>query len=441
MKRESSKLKFFAVCIMLLAAVICIQPVSADSLENANVPIFTIPEKTIVYDGKAGPEDRAFSEELTGVEIPKYLTPVSSKNTMGKDSTGKSINYDLVKFDNVISIRSDSVSIPINIYGIEYIADLEKLSLGDENDGIDSYSGTLRGVADSKVIWTVDENNVVSGFVSYPGEYIVIKPVQESGKNVVSPFHVIYSEYDLEQPSSPIEFCGVDTETENQFTSLVQGHLNQNNARATDSGVVYVDVLVVVDEESYSSYWMALAQGYIAEANDANSFGRDDIQIQFNAYFDSSKKAELSAHPRLDDYPIVAVRECYPNSLLNTMGMDICVYLGGTDLEGVNDSTVGLGGGRHAWVQTAHHDPISQGEYFIKHTFIHELGHIFRATHEETYVWKTILGIDQATVMEASFHGIIVSKLEFSSTYYRGDSTHNNALHLRQNKASVSAYT
>ena len=338
MKTKSSKVKFFAVCILLLAAVICIQPVSADSLEKVNAPIFTIPEKTIVYDGKAGPESTALSADLEGIEIPKYLTVESNKNLLERYSIGKSPDYDLVKFDNVISIRSDSVSIPINIYGTEYIADLEKLSLGDENDGIDSYSGTLRGVDGSKFIWTVDENNVISGFVSYPGEYIVIKPVQESGKNVASPFHVVYSEYDLEQPSSPIEFCGV--ETENQLTSLVQNHLNQNNVRATDSGVVYVDVLLVVDEESYSNNWMTEAQGYIATANDANSFGRDDIQIQFNAYFDSSKKAQMSAHPEHDNYPITTVRECYPESLLNTMGMDICVYLGGYDLD---EGTIGLG--------------------------------------------------------------------------------------------------
>lgn len=433
MKTESSKVKLFAVCILLLTAVICIQPVSADSLENVNSPIFTIPEKTIVYDGKAGPENVGLSD----VEIPEYLTASSNKNLLERDSTGKSTIYDMVKFNNVIPTRSDSISIPITIYGTEYIADLEKLSLGDENDGIDSYSGNLRGVSDSKVIWTVDENNVVSGFVSYPGEYIVIKPVQESGKSVASPLHVVYSEYDLEQPESPIEFCGV--ETENQLTSLIQNNLNQNNIRATNSGVVYVDVLVVVDEESYSTNWITEAQGYIATANDANSFGRDDIQIQFNAYFDSSKKAQMSAHPEHDNYPITTVRECYPNSLLNTMGMDICVYLGGYDLD---VGTIGLGGGRHAWVQTVYQDPISNGgEHFITHTLIHELGHIFEATHEETYVWKTILGIDQATVMESQYHGIIVSKLEFSSTYYNGDSTHNNALHLRQTKSSVSAYS
>ena len=433
MKRESSKLKFFAVCILLLTAVICIQPVSADSLENVNSPIFTIPEKTIVYDGKAGPENVALSD----VEIPEYLTTSSNKNLFERESTSKSTIYDMVKFSNVIPIRSDSISIPITIYGTEYIADLEKLSLGDENDGIDSYSGTLRGVSDSKVIWTVDENNVVSGFLSYPGEYIVIKPVQESGKNVASPLHVVYSEYDLEQPESPIEFCGVDTE--NQLTSVIQNNLNQNNIRATESGIAYVDVLVVVDEISYSTNWITEAQGYIAAANDANSFGRDDIQIQFNAYFDSSKKAQMSAHPEHDNFPITTVRECYPDSLLNTMGMDICVYLGGYNLEGENEGTVGLGGGRHAWVQTVRHDTISQGEYFIKRTLIHELGHIFEADHDEAYVWKTILGIDQATVMDGAYHGIIVSKLDFSSTNYNGDSTHNNALHLRQTKASVSA--
>ena len=98
--------------------------------------------------------------------------------------------------------------------------------------------------------------------------------------------------------------------------------------------------------------------------------------------------------------------------------------------------------GRHIWVQKAFQDPISNGgEYFVTHTLIHELGHLLDASHEETYVWKTILGIDQATVMEATYHGSIVSKLEFSSTYYNGDSTHNNALHLRQTKASVSAYS
>ena len=100
--------------------------------------------------------------------------------------------------------------------------------------------------------------------------------------------------------------------------------------------------------------------------------------------------------------------------------MDICVYLGGYNLEGENEGTVGLGGGRHAWVQTVRHDTISQGEYFIKRTLIHELGHIFEADHDEAYVWKTILGIDQATVMDGAYHGsfdVAVNKTYTSTAF------------------------
>lgn len=73
-----------------------------------------------MYDGKAGPENVA----LSYVEIPEYLTTSSNKNLFERESTSKSTIYDMVKFSNVIPIRSDSISIPITIYGTEYIADL-----------------------------------------------------------------------------------------------------------------------------------------------------------------------------------------------------------------------------------------------------------------------------------------------------------------------------
>ena len=79
MKTKSAKVKIFAVCILLLVAVVCIHPISAESTDKVNVPIFTIPEKTIVYDGKAGPEGSALSTYTqSSLNIPEFITESSN---------------------------------------------------------------------------------------------------------------------------------------------------------------------------------------------------------------------------------------------------------------------------------------------------------------------------------------------------------------------------
>lgn len=450
------RIEILSLLLLFIVAVMLIFPVSAETADSDNVPIFTIPGKTTIYDMKMITERSESSIDYDSLKIPESVIASSDAKKASGEIAKDSEIYDIVCFDNLIPNRSDNVEIPITLYGKEYIINLKRIDFGDMDDGIDSYEGIIQDINDSHAVWTVDRNNIFCGFISYPGEYIIISPIQDSkySKTSGKPLHVVYSEYDMLQPTEPVAFCGTSTQTTitNQISTSVQNYLNQNT-RDTSS-IVYIDLLVVTDNGFYSSDWITLAQQYFATANQNNCYGRDDIKIHFDAQFDSSKRSLLSNHPYHTIDPLYVVHAYYPDTLLNSLDADICLYLGGYDLP--SSRVVGAAGivgsvsnsdssviytGRHAWVQMVGQDLISNGgDYFRTHSIIHELGHLLGADHPYAYTWRNIFNIEQRTVMHDNYLGSIVSKLEFSSANYDGDNIHNNAMYLRQNKVAVSSY-
>ncbi len=79
-------------------------------------------------------------------------------------------------------------------------------------------------------------------------------------------------------------------------------------------------------------------------------------------------------------------------------------------------------------------------DYARTFCIIHEIGHCFGAVHEQTYTWGLLLNV-RNTVMLSEYYGSPFNLFEFSSPSYHGDSTHNNAQIIRNNKTNVSLHT
>ena len=457
MKTKSAKVKIFAVCILLLAAVVCIHPISAESTDKVNVPIFTIPEKTIVYDGKAGPEGSALSTYTqSSLNIPEFITESSNAKKASKEIGYDEEIYSVLTFDNPIPVRSETLEFDISLYGEEYTVNLERMP-DNLDDGIDSYLGVIEGVTDSQVVFTVNDKNLLIGSISYPGEYLTITVIDSNieTKNGKSPMHIVYSEYDILQPSEPIDFCGMPEPTVSEMLER-ESFLNKNDdSRATNS-LVTVDVLVVTDNYFsenplgiYGGDWVSISESYIADANSVTSFGREDVGVFLNVIaYDSSRKNQLSSHPDILTDPIVALEAVYPKSYLDSIGADICLYLGGYDRIGPKGHVQGRTDdykGRYAWCQMVA-DGISSyngNDYSRKYCIIHEIGHCFDGRHEQSYPKWFDGAIFHDTVMIDRYLGSGCNLLEFSSTAspsYLGDATHDNARIIRNCKVEISLH-
>ena len=452
MKRESSKLKLFAVCILLLTAVICIQPVSADSLENANVPIFTIPEKTIMYDGKACPEKVALSTYTqSSLNIPEFIIESSNAKKASNEIRHDEEIYSLVTFNNPIPIRSDTVEFDITLYGEEYTVNLERMP-ENIDDGIDSYLGTVEGIENSEVIFTVNDKNLLIGSISYPGEYLTITSLDTNVETRISqnPLHIVYSEYDILQPSEPVDICGMLEPTVSEILASESLMNLDDTSRATNS-LVTVDVLVVTDNAFFTleDNWVTKAQSYIAAANSATSFGREDVGVFLNVIsYDSSKRIEMSTHDTVLTNPLSTLMSIYPRSYLDSVNADICLYLGGHDRStGTSQGQAYNFGDRYAWSQMVADASIGAyngGDHARKYCIIHEVGHCFNGRHEQGYAKWFSGSLVSNTVMIGEYYGSLFNLLEFSSTAspsYLGDATHDNAKMIRNYKATASQHT
>ncbi|MDE2522644.1 MAG: hypothetical protein O0X93_05720 [Methanocorpusculum sp.] len=316
--------------------------------------------------------------------------------------------------------------------------------------------GFLSGISDSVVHFTVTDQNLLYGNIRFGNESIVIYPVQnrEYTARTAMPLHVVYSEKDLLQSSEPVPFCGVDDTISAHLTDI---ELDKSVTRAGEYDWAYVDLFIVTDKDFYDleADWIACASDFLGEAN--YQFQRDDIKVVLRAaYLDSvSTMIELSNDPRSVTDPFALVVDKYPyshpNDYLNVAHKDICVYLGGKDanMAPPNQYAQGMSGvpGRHTWSQMVadsnSFDIYYNGDRKSRiYNFIHEIGHIFLATHELSYEWWDLVPpLRHMTVMSGMYLGD-TTQWDFSSSVpaYNGDATHDNALVIRGYKHNVADY-
>lgn len=453
MKSKTMMLKGFIIISVFLLIIVSVHPVVAET--SGNGMIFTIQDKTTHYDVQTATiiDKDSLDISLTPLDIPDYvIASANEKKESGTITTDDEI-YNLVIFNNPIPNRLDTVVLPITLYGKEYEAVLSRMPESID-DGIDSYLGSITGIPNSEVLLTFSGNYKVRGSISYPGEYLRIKPIQRStdAQMVTNPVHIIYSEYDIIQ-SSNFDFCAVDDSPSmvDTFMDVSQTSLSSINS---EFDFVTIDILVVTDDAFYNlegSDWIDAAQDYILAANSATSFGREDVGVYFNVIgYDSSRKNLLGSHYDVETEPLNALEGVYPTSYLNSIGADLCLYLGGYDRDGTAQGQAGLPYGQHkryAWCQMVNDwsgDLYSGDEHSRTYCVIHELGHNIGATHEQATARWLNGNIVTNTVMVGVYYGILFHSFEFSSTYspsYIGDATHDNARLIRSYKLQVSQYT
>jgi len=440
------RIEILSLLLLFIVAVMLIFPVSAETADSDNVPIFTIPGKTTIYDMKMITEKSESSIDYDSLKIPESVIASSDAKKASGEIAKDSEIYDVICFNNPIPDRQAEITLPITLYGKDYLLLLKRMNFENIDDGIDSYEGVISGIDDSHVVLTADMDNILCGFISYPGEYITISAIQasENSRTTGMPLHIVYSEYDMLQPDEPIEFCGVkdQIQTPPLYEKIVKP-AGSNSKGPYDT--VYVDVLVVTDNAFYSSSWVTTAQSYIATANSVTSYGRDDVKVVLVPLYDATHRFQLSANSSITTYPLETLAYYYPLSTLDFLDVDLCIYLGGYDITGEWNVAQGLSWGydtRYAWSQMVidWSGPVYNGnDYSRTYSIIHEIGHCFGAVHEQTYTWW-LLNV-RNTVMLSEYYGYPFSLLEFSSPSYNGDATHNNAQIIRNNKTSVSLYT
>jgi hypothetical protein len=87
--------------------------------------------------------------------------------------------YELVTFNQAgmnNNLRSSSIQISFQINGTEYPADLKMMDFESIDDGIDSFSGTLAGEANSSVLLTISDNATI-GSITLNDQTYYIEPV------------------------------------------------------------------------------------------------------------------------------------------------------------------------------------------------------------------------------------------------------------------------
>lgn len=210
MKNTHRNIWIYPVLAVLLLITIAVVPATASSLTSTET-LFSIPGKTtLVYPAEnSGIAPYSATQDYGPLDIPSaFLQPETNIQTVSAAISA----YQLVSFDNIIPVRSNTVSLPITLYGQSYTVPLTRMTIESIDDGIDTYQRTVPGIADSLVIVTVAGDNLFYGSIMLPNDEIEIYPVQNRNytSTTPKPLHIIYSENDLPQ-TTLIDFCGIDS--------------------------------------------------------------------------------------------------------------------------------------------------------------------------------------------------------------------------------------
>lgn len=354
--------------------------------------------------------------------------------------------YDIVQF-NEINLKADQKnSLKVTIYDKEYTMNLERMSFENIDDGIDSYSGSIEGVDDSVAIFTFNKN-LVHGSIQLQDEILFIVPVQnrEYAMKTAMPLHIIYSSKYMEQPDKSV----IDQNKQKVLDFSIPLTNNSKAISESTKGWVSVYVLVATDNDFYNleSNWVSSAQSYMAQA--AYQYQRSDIEVFLNvADYDASKRYNLSSDGRKTTDPFGLFCEKFQESYLNGKSADIAIYLGGNDRVGSEQGRA-YKPGRYAWsqmVDDADTLDFYDGSYHARvWCIIHEIGHNFNAGHEDNggygqaYSWFEGI-VPKYTVVWSGYLGSSFSTWKYSSILYYGDSTHDNARAIREQKSTTGNY-
>ncbi|WFN36396.1 zinc-dependent metalloprotease [Methanomicrobium antiquum] len=447
MKLNKSMQAFCLLLVMALLGAMFVPAVSAAEeknsdllLQNSSEAIFEIIGNTTDLKTQVDPESKS-----TDILENKY----------GKLNIPSTVlKYDIVQFSKA-DVKTDKTnSLKVSIYGKEYDLILEKMNFEDIDDGIDSYSGYVKGLDDSIALFTFDESmdkSLIYGSIQLKDEIIFIEPVQnrEYTMKTVMPLHIVYSSKDMEQPDESL----IDMNKQKIMNLPTKVSGDQMIASDSTKSWKSVYVLVATDNEFYGlgSNWVSAAQSYMAQA--AYQYQRSDIGVSlYIAKYDSSKKDTLSSSSRKFTDPLGLFKDTFSPNYLDGKNADIAIYLGGNDRSGNDAGVQGSSWGyscydnpehpewhdycRYAWSQMVADsnaiDIFYDGSYHARlYCIIHEIGHIFDANHEGTgvpnqaYTWFTP-GL-KTTVMYSMYLGSGITTWEYSSPSYHGNSDCNNA--------------
>lgn len=396
--------------VLLLAVAMMVVPVSATV-----TPIFSIPDSTsIVFPNDGISTLRAV--DYGPLNIPNSFLNFEGKSTLSSSSVTTS-PYNLVTFTNPISVRSDTVNLPITLYGQPYTAALTKSHIDSGIDGMDGYTGTILGLDNSRIILVITDDNLVTATIQLEDDYLVINPAQNRAytENTLHPLHVIYSENDLILPTEPVYFCGTndsDISVDREFSPLF-------NTIGRSVSALPLDITFVTDSEYYGSAgnWESKAYSLLLAA-DEYFIANGDLNIILRAQgYDASKRTDLSSSSYKIINPLTAAKNTFSTSYINGKRSDIFVYLGGNDQYYPSASDPGyiniIGesdfppNGRIVWVQMVADSyggsAYDVSDYAHTYCFNHELGHIFNARHNDSSASDN--GVVKSGVMKVPYMG------------------------------------
>lgn len=310
-----------------------------------------------------------------------HLENKNATNVIGYDQTSKanlsSLNiqkpeelqipsnvnkFDVVTFDHPSlndQLKSGKGFI-ISFGGKDYETELHPVKFENTSDGVYSYYGTLLGANSSKILITTSKN-VLIGDISLGNETFWIIPVEPRARTEISqsPLHIIYSSKNVMNVTFIIDNQSVTTNGAKYPENLE----TISNLQSTPPDQwVFVDVLVVTDQQFVNTEpnWLSSAHYIIANVN--SNFSRSDINVAILARYDDN------AYRRNQFYRTTTSTEAlnlfmnvYPTTILDSYSTlyppDIALYLGGYDI--IGDTSQGATWGysnspdqsRYAWVQ------------------------------------------------------------------------------------------
>lgn len=422
-----------ALAVLLLVAC-AVAPATADSPASAGT-LFSIPGKTtfVSLPDTADVTTYSTTQDYGPLNIPSALLQQASVQTRSETNPP----YQLASFDNVIPVRSNTVSLPITLYGQSYTIPLTRMTFESIDDGIDTYQGTIPGIADSLVIVTVADDNLFYGSITLPNDNIEIYPVQNYNYTQITPapLHIIYSENSIPAPATSVMISSSRSSpiTEEQLGAAIEAASAQNTR-----ALAVVGFLVVTDEEFYyqESNWIGTVQQFLG----AISYAYEDAPVGVAlgvCEYDSTMMSVFSNDPRQVTDPLALAEEVCWDYFLAQKNADLVLYVSGVDANGVLIAEGTTYPKRWAWAQMVDDDDathVTGTLHARKYAAINALGYTFGADPAYAYVDSNV-----ATVMYNYYKSSSYNQLTFSTSVSGryGDANHDNAARISARKATV----
>jgi hypothetical protein len=338
--------------------------------------------------------------------------------------------------------------------------------------GVYTFSGYLENsvdgtrVTDSEVHLTLDDSAIIGKISPDRFTYWYIDLIETSDISKSSgPTQYVYYSGNVGQKISPMgedryvmlpsgeskPLNELSKEELTQYLADVQERQNNQVVTRGESDWYNVNILVVCDNEMYSSYsnWVLRAQSVVSDVNAAMSF--NDIRIQLVPTYDASKRYDLSNNFNAAS-PLQVFQLYVNNAYLNSKSADIAMYLSGNQFSTCLGASYGYDAGstlgRHSVMM---YEAATGGGYSANpqeraNLFAHEVGHLFDADHQTASSQAEFYNRATTYILSGStLHTLMYSYMTTDPTYYSsynlyGDFYHDNARRLRETKAVVAGY-